>query len=157
MLDNLPDMTRYLDSAVRDVTMKIARLNLTTISPAEFRAGDTSSLVSKVDGDYSMILVFCADAHVLYAITRSMKHGEPCDEQDVEIYMREFFNILCGRIVSMLNNDTHSSSRFNIPQLLKGSYLEGAGESGAMVELYYDSGVGPFGMQSVGRACAGTK
>ena len=53
---------------------------------------------------------FFADRALFYRLTQNMLGDHP-SEEDIEDYAIEFFNILCGRFLSEIVNQTHISAR----------------------------------------------
>lgn len=56
-----------------------------------------------------------AQPQVYRMIAEKMKGQPIVDTQDMEMYLKEYFNILCGQIISRINRETKSSMRFGIP------------------------------------------
>lgn len=63
-----------------------------------------------IGGDYTLRVQFFADRSLFYRLTKRMLGEEP-NEEDIEDYAIEFFNILCGRFLSEIVNQTHISAR----------------------------------------------
>lgn len=63
-----------------------------------------------IGGDYTLQVQFFADRSLFYRLTQQMLGEEPTEE-DIEDYAIEFFNILCGRFLSEIVNQTHISAR----------------------------------------------
>lgn len=108
------------DQVVKDIALQVAKLE---ISPQEEQVDlpeeDCGSLVIDTKGDYELTLVFSAGQQVLRAISNNMIRGLATDE-DIPVCAVEFFNILSGRVISAINNRTHSVARFAIPRLVNG-------------------------------------
>lgn len=147
----LPNIMEVLDTAVKDITKRVAKFDMVPAECAVPDAGDSNSLVTTANGDYQLTIVFYAPNRVLQAITENMKRGKISDAQDIEIYTVEFFNILCGHVVTAMNNSIHASARFGIPRLVKGPYgPDGADPPGARREdLFYQSSFGPVQVSTI--------
>lgn len=63
-----------------------------------------------IGGDYPLKVQFFADRALFYRLTQNMLGDHP-SEEDIEDYAIEFFNILCGRFLSEIVNQTHISAR----------------------------------------------
>lgn len=63
-----------------------------------------------IGGDCTLRVQFFADRSLFYRLTQYMLGEEPTEE-DIEDYAIEFFNILCGRFLSEIINQTHISAR----------------------------------------------
>lgn len=139
------DLLSAADQAVREVVLRVAKLELT---PAEEAAvGKCCSLQADVQGEYRLVLVLEATPEFMQAACENMRHGRPADWEEVPAYMVELFNMLCGRMVSALNHHTKQSARFAIPFYREQPY---AGRPGERVQtLYYQSGYGPVRMRTI--------
>lgn len=113
-------LTAMLDAAVREVTVKTAGIKLRRDEKPpgsglctvyiEFRKGFESSL--------SM----CADAAMLVRMARNAMKEDSITPQDLEDFIKEYFNVLCGRISAELYRSTKISSRFSVPEFYAGRF-----------------------------------
>lgn len=140
-----PILSEITDRAVKDISKKVARMDMLNADavPVEEDGADSCSLVTTAKGDYELTIVFCAGFRVMRAIAENMKRGESANEEDIAIYTKEFFNILCGHVVSALNRAIHASARFGIPQFLIGPFRNDQYNMQAASALYYQSCYGP--------------
>lgn len=77
-----------------------------------------AEVYTEVDGTYHALLTFRAEWPLFRQLTENML-GEPISEpDDVEEYTKEFFNVLCGRLVSEIFILTKSPARFYPPCFL---------------------------------------
>lgn len=141
---NLLEIT---DHVVKDISRRVAHLEIQSVAAASIDIADSSSLVMNTDGNYPLTMVLYADSRVLRGITLHMKHGETFDDDEVLVYTTEFFNILCGHVITEVNNRSHTVTRFGIPQIVKGVYnlLPPARK---MESLFYNSNYGPVIVQT---------
>lgn len=116
---NLLEIT---DTAVKDISQRVAKLDMQRTEIADIDSTDSSSLVIVADGHYPLTLVLYAGKRVLRAIGEHMKREEIVDDDEISIYTTEFFNILCGHVITMLNNRSHTETRFGIPHMQNGLY-----------------------------------
>lgn len=144
---NLSEIT---DRAVKDISKKVARVEMHNADSAVIDDENSSSLVTTAKGDYELTIVFYTSICVMRAITENMKRGESADEEDIAVYTKEFFNILCGHVISMLNRSIHASARFGIPQFLKGPYREDEHSMPqALNEMCYQCSYGPVKIRTI--------
>lgn len=116
-----------LDTVMKDISARVAGLTVQNVSEKEIGTKISSepySLIIDTRGDYDMRIILSADAHVMQTITKNMKRGREVAEEDIPIYSGEFFNILCGHIVSTVNTQNKKKASFGIPKFIKGSYPE---------------------------------
>lgn len=64
-----------------------------------------------VDGEYRMQLWFRAEPRIFGRIAGNMMGKSP-QQQDIQDYAEEFFNVLCGRFVSEIYQTTQMKARF---------------------------------------------
>lgn len=114
------ELETMLDKTVREVTAKTAGMSLHQDKATqgsqlctvhiEFRKGFHSSLT------------LCADTSMFVRMTSNAIHGQRITPQVVEDFVKEYFNVLCGRISAILYRTTHISSRFSVPAFYAGRF-----------------------------------
>lgn len=134
-----------LDSAVKDITKRVAKMDFTSTGVSEI-LGHSSSLVTTTQGDYILTIIFHTSDVVLMGITQNMKRGAAVEEGDIAIYAAEYFNILCGHVVSAMNQKAHTAARFAIPKVIKGGYTDEEVQASNKNALFYCC---PLGMVKV--------
>ena len=113
---------QILDSAVKDISHRVAKTDVVNVPDVnQISAANPCSIFTKTTGDYKLMVVLCADYDVLKEMTRNMKHGMEASEEDVSVYMREFFNIFCGHVVSAMNQCQHLKAYFDVPSFIFGT------------------------------------
>lgn len=115
-------LRQITDAAVRDISRRVARAELSESAVEPFETEDVRSLITVTQGDYELTFVFSAASPVLTAFAQNMRHGQMPDTSGVEACACEFLNILCGRIVSQFNRRLHVSARFGVPQVVDGLF-----------------------------------
>lgn len=111
-----------MDTAVKDISQRVAQLAVQNADKQDWKAENSFSVLATTQGDYDLTIVFCTKSEILRTITENMKHGREASEEDIPVYITEFFNILCGHIVSAMNSKCHCKARFGIPKLISGLY-----------------------------------
>lgn len=146
-LETEQDFQKILDNAIRDITKRIAGIDLETANWPQDENGDVASLYTVTKGSYRITVVYHAETRLLRYIADKMARRPVEDPEDMEMYAKEYFNILCGSIVSKINQITNSSARFGIPQYCRGFY---AAEDypGVVLEVSYRSIAGGLQLQS---------
>ena len=114
------ELETMLDKAVREVTQKTAGMSLRQDSVSqgsqlctvhiEFRKGFHSSLT------------LCADTSMFVRMTSNAVRGQRITPQVVEDFVKEYFNVLCGRISAILYRTTKIPSRFSVPAFYAGRF-----------------------------------
>jgi len=64
-----------------------------------------------------------ADMEMFTRLARSMLQTEQITVQDLEDVAKEYFNVLCGHIVTALYKATHVGSRFGVPSFYRGAFV----------------------------------
>ena len=94
-------MAEHLVCEVADV---MGHINLSCESPPiieDLTNREMDVLCAVIGGDCTFDMQFFADRTLFCRFARNMIGAEP-DEEDVQEYATEFFNVLCGRFVSGL-------------------------------------------------------
>lgn len=147
-MDNTINFNEILDRAIKDISKRVAKLDITDADITPISVEDSSSLVSTTNGDYIITIVLHTGDNVLRAITENMKRGSCDDESDITTYTTEYFNILCGHIVSTMNNKAHKKARFSVPLLVKGEYKEDISADDRQ-QLFFSSIHGPLKLETL--------
>lgn len=106
-------------------------------SRSEFKDMDLCTVYTTTNGAYEIRLVFCAERTFLSLIAESML-GEPVtDQEDIKECAMEFFNVVCGHIVTAIFKETRSPARFHCPCFEEGYYLPGREGTDEMLVYCY--------------------
>lgn len=120
------------------------------IDMADVDSENVNTLIVTTKGDYCLTIAFYADIQVLRGITENMKRGAKASDTDIEIYTTEYFNILCGHVITNFNRESHTSARFSIPKMVKGCYMESVPfEAQKRQELFYNCTYGPIKLETL--------
>lgn len=139
-----------LDTAFKEVTKKVAKIEMYNIDLAIFDNKNSNSIIITTNGEHKITIVFYASINVMQAITENMKRGKISDISEIDIYVKEYFNIFCGRVITIMNNITKKSVRFSVPNFINGIYLDNVAQEGLDIkELYYKSDYGPAKVQTI--------
>ena len=144
-----------IDSAMKDISNRVAKVQVTSLTgDVSLSADDPFTIFSTTKGDYTLTVVFCTDYCVLQELTHNMKrNGEEVSEEEISIYMKEFFNILCGHIISAVNRTEHLCADFGVPNFVKGCYKEKLSASIHFHgQYYYDSPYGRLKLETLCRS-----
>lgn len=110
-----------LDKAVREMSRRVTGIEMVREDVQVKQHSGWDSFFIKTSGDYNAAIVMSAESTVFYGIACSMKKNKDISEKDIEIYVTEYFNIVCGFFISRLNNAKKLKARFRIPEFRKGS------------------------------------
>lgn len=114
------ELEELLDAAVREVTIKVAGVQL-------FRGGDPPeadfcTIHIAFRREFHSSLSLRADRSVLANMARNALHIEAADPRDLEDFGKEYFNILCGKIAAIFFRTTKKPARFSVPAFYWGLY-----------------------------------
>lgn len=118
----LPQETlqKVFDQALRGAMETMGGIRLTP--SREGSDGALCTVCAAFERGFSSSLSLRAETSVLTRLTQFMMQEEDVAQEDVEDFTKEFFNVLCGHISSMLFGATKVASRFGIPAFYRGRY-----------------------------------
>lgn len=132
------DLKQIMDEATQEITQKVAGIKLEPAMANLEDNGNLRSLTAEVNGHYKLTLAYHAEDTLLRTIAEHMKRDKVDNEEEIAVYTKEFFNILCGRIVSRFNQTAKTTGRFGIPAYVKGVYVSDLHPSD-VIEVCYES------------------
>lgn len=147
-MDTPIDLFYIVDSAVKDISKRVAKLNISNTESVKIEADDTCTLYTTTSGDYHLTIALHTDSRVLRAITENMKRSAAVSEEDIAIYPIEYFNILCGHVVTAMNNIQRTKARFDIPRIIIGPYETIYNTPEQRWEYCYDCPYGPVKLET---------
>ena len=118
-----PELFRQLtEDITQKITLDVAQIDLRLSDHQPNPDDDLCTVYTSVAGGYKTRLVMCAQRKFLHRLTENMM-GEPSsDPDDLEEYTKEFFNVLCGRLVGEIFRTTHLGASFHPPLFSEGNY-----------------------------------
>ena len=106
------------DKVIMEITEHISNIQLYKQDFANL--GETCTVQTTFEGGYNATLFLCADTSLFTHLTQCVLQSETVSQQDVEDFAKEYFNIICGRIVAKIFQFSHVSSHFSIPDFRAG-------------------------------------
>ncbi|MEF9853678.1 MAG: response regulator [Hydrogenoanaerobacterium sp.] len=135
------------DKVVKRVAKLVAKLDMQNAASVSFDTESSSLVVTTaLDGNLITIALHATN-RVLRAVTSAMKHGAPITASDMEIYTTEFCNIMCGNLLTVVNDSFNVTAGFAIPHFMKNEYIDETAPQRTKKELFYESGYGPVALQ----------
>ncbi len=143
------DIQEILDDAVRDITKRLAGIDLERAhsSLLDDEDEDVASLYTATTGSFQIKVVCHAQTRLLRYIAEKMARRPVEDSEMEEVYVKEYFNILCGHVISKINRLTNGSARIGIPEYYRGFYVVDDYPDG-LLEVSYKSIAGNFQVES---------
>ena len=126
---------KIIDEAVINITKRVANITLKRSDGLQPDGSEYSTLRITTTGAYCMTFVYRAPPSVFQSIADTMKRKSCTDEADMAEYVKEYFNILCGRIVSGINRETGASVRCGLPEYRR---EEAPGRGDGAVGIQYE-------------------
>lgn len=149
-MSNKLDEVEIVDNTFKDITKKVAKIEMSNIDYATFDDETSKSLVINTFGEYKITIVFYTGINVMRAITENMRKGKKAADSEINIYIKEYFNIFCGRVITTMNNITKMSAKFSVPNFIDGIYSDNTTQYDLdLKELYYSSDYGPVKIQVI--------
>lgn len=104
------------------ITQNVAHIDLTLCDMEPDPHCDLCSVYTTLSGGYSSCLVLCAERTFFHRLTENIL-GHPTDDpEDLEEYAKEYFNVLCGRLVGEIYRVTGQGAKFHPPCFQEGHY-----------------------------------
>lgn len=114
------ELEELLDKAVRAVTEQSVGIQL--YQGGDSLGNDVCTVLVSFNKGVNTSLTLCADTTLMNRMAQNV-FGEELDEQDLEDFTKEYFNVLCGKIAGFLKETTHIAARFSVPVFFKGAYV----------------------------------
>lgn len=114
------ELEQILDQAVQDVTERTAGVRLH--QGGRLPGKDICTVQITFDKGFHTSLTLCADTRLLYRMACNSFHEESVSPEDVEEFSKEYFNVLCGRIVGAVFRATQVPAHFGPPVFYQGRY-----------------------------------
>lgn len=124
-----------LDQALQDVTERTSGVCLRQggQTPGE----DLCTVHITFDKGFDTSLTLCADTSLLARMARNSFHEDSVTPEDLEEFSKEYFNVLCGKIVGAIFQKTQVPAHFSPPVFYHGRY-EPEGQEIQFVLTYSD-------------------
>ena len=114
------ELEQMLDQAVREVTEQTAGVRLHQSGTA--LGGDVCTVHISFHKGFHTSLTLCAETELLAQMARNTIGLEELNDQDLEDFSKEYFNVLCGKIAVYLKKTTNIAARFSVPEFYRGRY-----------------------------------
>lgn len=113
-------LAEVFDHVVRDITRREAGIELQSSDSQP--KGETCTVYTAFNKGYHTSLSLCAESSMFVRLTQRMMGREKVTAEEVEIFAKEFFNVLCGHIATQLYQTTRVPARFDPPLFYTGRY-----------------------------------
>lgn len=114
------ELSQVFDQVTREVTKNMAGIHL---YKGEVPQGeDLCTVYAEFKGGFRSSLSMCVDTAMCTRLTQNFMRRKEVTLRDVEDFTKEYFNVICGKIVSKMFQVTRVASRFSIPVFFYGRY-----------------------------------
>ena len=104
------------------ITQNVAHIDLTLCDMEPDPHRDLCSVYTTLSGGFSTRFVLCGERTFFHRLTENIL-GHPTDDpEDLEEYTKEYFNVLCGRLVGEIYRVTKRGAKFHPPFFHEGHY-----------------------------------
>lgn len=117
------NLAEIFDEVTCEITRQVVGIQL--CPGGKEPEGEVYTVYITFDKGVHSCLSLCAEKAMLVRLTKNSILTEEVAPQDVEDVTKEYFNVLCGRIVSRLLQKTKTPVRFSVPAFQKGHYTPG--------------------------------
>lgn len=131
---------RIFDDAFIDLTRKVSNVELVHADEDVF-AQKSHRFIVKTKGAMQGYIFAEMEDNLLGKIVTGINKGRKLQEAEKILFAMEYLNIVCGRALSEINNQTESRSRLTVPQYITGRVSEELTGS-EREELFYQSDYG---------------
>lgn len=96
------------ESLICEIIAEMANIQLWKASEPveELKKKSMVGVCAAIGGDYTLKMRFFAEKQLFYRLAKNMLGREP-DDEDIQDYAMEFLNVVCGRFISEIINETH--------------------------------------------------
>lgn len=134
------NVNQIFDDAFTALTAKVSNVEITRVTKGEL-IQKSHRFVVKTKGAFQGYILAEIENDLLGEIVTKINKGRKLKEAEKILFAMEYLNIVCGRALSEINNQTGTSSRLTVPQYVTGRMPEMMSD-GEKEKLYYQSAFG---------------
>lgn len=120
---DIKSLEQATDEVLKDITYSVGGVRLQASLSHIPVLQKPHTVYITFTGQTPITLAMCAEYALFHRITKFMLDGEPSDEQEVEMFIKEYFNVLCGKLAASLYALTHKAVRFGVPHYCSGTRI----------------------------------
>lgn len=105
-----------------DVTKRVAHIEIIENTPNKDEIDDLYSGIIITKGIYNSVIICSMQESVMREISKGMNNGKKVDNEELELYVGEYLNIVCGNALTQINNMVGKASRLSVPVIIRGTY-----------------------------------
>lgn len=109
------DVDEVFNRELVSLTKALAGIELIQTGEESWEKGDTLVETIYTNGDFNSFILLEMESELFEYIVSMMHGGSPPAEEEKPLYMNEYINIICGRAISVINNERGNTSRLSVP------------------------------------------
>lgn len=82
-------------------------------------ASEETRIMILTKGSFQSYIVCSMDKELGEVIVLGMNNGKPLEQEEKELYIKEYINIICGHGLSYINGCLGTASRLSVPYLVQ--------------------------------------
>lgn len=126
-----------IEETIRKMFWEVAKVHLKHCNYVNECCEDLCTVYTTFNGGYDVRFAFCAERSFMKRITENIAEEPVTDQEDIEEYMKEFINVICGHVVSIVYYKTKTGARFHAPRFTDGFYLPPEGDNEKIITTRY--------------------
>lgn len=134
------DLSVLLDQVTREITQEAGIILSSSDSFQDGMNGDICTVYTTFNRGMDTSLSLYADMSVFTRLARGIMQTDELTPQDVEDVAKEYFNVLCGHVLSRLFQETRLPARFSVPSFCRGLYVMKDSENHIILDYIGDQG-----------------
>lgn len=137
------EIRTIIEDNIIGLTKKVANISIKKGRQIELDRQNVYTGMIHTNGAFHSIIVCCMEESFYQEVLTYMTRGTTVDEKMAGLYIGEYLNIICGNIVSHINNKLRIHSRLKIPYVKKGNIeSQQISKEQILEEFYFESSVG---------------
>lgn len=126
---------RIFDEAFTALTRKLSNVELIHTDKENF-SQRTHKFAVKTKGAFQGYIFAELENDLLNELVTGINKGRKLQEAEKILFAMEYLNIVCGRALSEINNQTGSGARLTVPQYITGKMPEELSDSEREILVY---------------------
>lgn len=128
-----------IDKTIQEMFWEVAKIRLRRCECCDILPKDLCTVYTTFSGGYQIRFAFCAERTMMKRITENISEEPVTDPSDIEEYMKEFINVICGHVVASVFRKTKTSARFHAPCFTEGYYIpaDDSGNDNTIITTHY--------------------
>ncbi len=108
------------DNVIVSVSKKLMQLELEAMLQEEVKEDNVITVTMESKGVFNSKIYCYMEKDLVVKMINDLTRGEPILEGEIDLYLKEYLNVICGRAISEINNIVGVASRFSVPDIFQG-------------------------------------